>query len=144
MRRAVRALAFAVGGFVVLALGVEVVLGVFQPAFESGEEGVLRTFDEDGNSYETRLVLIDDDGTLWIQSAHHFRAWYDRVLRVPEVELVRGNQVRAYHAVPLDTPETEARIEALLGQRVGPWLHFIRALQLGADVKPVRLDPVTQ
>jgi hypothetical protein len=57
------------------------------------------------------------------------------------VELLQNEVATHYLAVPLDTPETEARIEELLSQRVGAMLHLIRALQLGADVKPVRLDP---
>jgi hypothetical protein len=102
---------------------------------------VLRTFDEDGTAYETRLVAINDGGTLWLQSAHHWRGWYDRVLVNPEVEILQNEVATPYLAVPIDTPETEARIEELLYQRIGAMLYFIRALQLGADVKPVRLDP---
>jgi hypothetical protein len=44
-------------------------------------------------------------------------------------------------AVPLDTPETEARIEELLARRVGAMLYVNRGLQLGADIEPARLDP---
>jgi len=141
VRRALRLIALAAVGFVAFALVGEVILGVFQPRFRLGEEAVLRTFDDDGEPYETRLVLIDDGGTLWIQSAHHWRGWYERILTNPAVELLRDGEARPYLAVPLDTPESEAHIEELLWQRVGAALYVIRALQLGADVKPVRLDP---
>jgi hypothetical protein len=129
--------------FVVLALGLDASVGIFQPVLESGAtEGVLRTFDEEGRPHETRLVVVDDGGTLWIQSGHHFRGWYHRLLRNPQVELVRNGAVKTYHAVPLDTPETEGRVKHLLKERNGALrFYLIRTLLLFADVKPVRLDP---
>jgi hypothetical protein len=142
MRRTLRTLALLLLGFVAFALGIDAIVGIRQPSLQpGGAEGVLRTFDETGNVHETRLAVVDDGGTLWLQSAHHFRGWYHRLLRNPEVELVRDGGVRAYRAVPVDTPETEARIEQLLKQRAGALRFYtIRTLLLFADVKPVRLD----
>lgn len=76
MQRIVRTVVLVLAGFVVLALGLDALVGASQPAFESGAEGVLRTFDADGTPHENRLVIVDDGGTLWIQSGHHFRGWY--------------------------------------------------------------------
>ena len=140
--RTARTLAIVLAGYVILALAFHGVIGMLQPGFgPEGAQGILRTFDEDGRIYETRVAVVDDNGTLWIQSAQHFRDWYDRLVRNPEVELIRNGEVRAYHAVPLDTPETEARLNALLKQRGALRFYVIRALLLFADVKPVRLDP---
>jgi len=143
MKRILRTLALAAAGLVAVALGIDAIVGIAQPAFEPGAaEGVLRTFDDDGKPHENRLVVVDDEGTLWIQSGHHFRGWYHRLLRHPDVELARDGEVRAYRAVPVDTPEAEARVESLLRRRNGAFrFHLIRALLLFADVKPVRLDP---
>ena len=143
MKRIVRTVVLSLSGFVVLALGIDAIVGLRQPVLQPGPaEGVLRTFDEEGNVHETRLAVVDDGGTLWLQSAHHFRGWYHRLLRNPEVELVRNGEVRAYRATPVDTPEAEARIKSLLRERVGPLRFYtIRTLLLFADVKPVRLDP---
>jgi hypothetical protein len=142
MKRILRTLGTLLAGYVVLALFIVGVMGTLQPAFgPEGGQGILRTFDSNGRAHETRLAIVDDGGTLWIQSAQHFRGWYDRLLLNPEVELPRNGEVRSYHAVPLDTPETEARVSYLLKQRGAFRFYVIRALLLFADVKPVRLDP---
>jgi hypothetical protein len=141
--RLVRRLALVIAGTVVLALLLDGLIGMFQPVVASEEsEGVLRTIDENGSVYENRLAVIDDDGTLWLQSGHHFRGWYHRLVRNPDVELLYHGEVRRFRAVPVDTPETEGRIEDLLKQRVGAFrFYVIRTLLLFADMKPVRLDP---
>jgi hypothetical protein len=143
VKRIARIFAIVVVGFVAVALLLDGVGAMVQPVLESGDaEGVLRTFDADGTLHETRLVVIDDGGTLWVQSGHHFRGWYERLLVNREVELERGGEVRAYLAVPLDTPETERRIRQLLKDRVGVvQFYMIRTFLLFADMKPVRLDP---
>jgi hypothetical protein len=88
------------------------------------------------------MVVLDDGGALWVQSGHHFRGWYHRLRRNPEVELIRGGEVRLYRAVPVDTPEAQARVVELLKARAGAArFYLIRSLLLFADVKPVRLDP---
>jgi hypothetical protein len=143
MAQIVRRLAVAVVAFVVLALAVDAVIAVFQPVVATEEtECVIRTVDENGRMHEDRLALVDDGGTLWVQSGHHFRGWYHRLVRNPDVELVRGGEARPYRAVPIDTPETEAHIRELMKQRAGAFrFYLIRTLLLFADMKPVRLDP---
>ena len=77
-----------------LALGIDAIVGIRQPTLQPGPaEGILRTFDEEGRVHESRLAVVDDGGTLWIQSAHHFRGWYQRLLLNPDVELVRDGEV---------------------------------------------------
>ncbi len=141
--RAVRGLVLAVVGFVVLALLIDAFVGVFQPVVATEEtEGVLRTVDEDGDIHESRLVVFEDDGTLWIHSGHYFRGWYHRAVRTPEVELLYRGQALPYLAVPIDTPETEALIKDSMKRNSGAFrFHLIRTILLFADMKPVRLDP---
>ena len=44
------------------------------------------------------MIVIDDGDTTWVQSDHHFRGWYHRLHRNPNVELVRGGEVLRYRA----------------------------------------------
>jgi len=84
--RPVRQLTLVIAGFVLLALLLDAFIGAFQPVVASEEsEGVLRTIDENGEVYENRLAVIDDGVTLCLKSAHHFRGWYHRLVRNPEV-----------------------------------------------------------
>ena len=143
MRQILRTTGLIVGGLVALALGLDAIVGIRQPVLDpGGREGVLRTFDENGNVSETRLHVFDDHGTLWIQSGHHFRGWYYQLRRNPEVELVRNGEVHTYHAVALDTPEAKAHLERIIKQHAGTFRFYaLRTLLLFAEVKPVRLDP---
>jgi hypothetical protein len=141
--RILRRAFIAVVGFVFVALLVDGVVGVVQPALEPGDaEGTLRVWGDDGEMHETRLVVIEDEGTLWVQSGHHFRGWYERLLERPAVELERGGEVRQYHAVALDNREAKEHMRALLKRRTGVvGFYAIRTFLLFADIKPVRLDP---
>ena len=143
MKKAAWTVAAVLGGFVLLALSLDAFIGATQIALEPGRaEGVLRTFDDDGTVHESRMIVIDDGDTAWVQSGHHFRGWYHRLRRNSDVELVRGGEVLRYRAVPLETPEAKAHMRDLLIQRTGLFGYYaIRTILLFAEVKPVRLDP---
>jgi hypothetical protein len=143
VRKLLWTLGLVVGSYVVLALAIDAYVGFAQPELE-GEpgEGVLVTFDETGARHGTRLAVFDDGTHLWVQSGHHFRGWYERLLRNPEVELVRAGETRRYRAVPLDDPESRAHLVGVIKARTGELgFRLIRALLLFAEIKPVRLDP---
>jgi len=130
--------------FVLTALLFDAFVGAAQPELEAGRsECVLYTLDADGNRIGTRLAVVDDpDGNTWVQSGHHFRGWYHRLRRNPDVELLRDGELLRYRAVALDTPEAKAHMRELLIDRTGIFGYYaIRTLLLFAEVKPVRLDP---
>ena len=138
--RVLRWVAIIAGVYVVVALTLDGMIAYFQPT--GGGTGVLRTFDEQGQPHERVLGILDDGGTLWVESGHHFRGWYNRLRHNPDVELVRDGEVRAYRAVAVDTPEAERRIKQLMWEGAGPVGYWLgRALLLFAEIKPVRLDP---
>lgn len=142
MRIVVRTLAAIVGLYVALALGVEAYSALAQPSLDDGE-CVLRTFDASGTPHDTRLALLRDGETLWVQSGHHWRGWYDRVLANPDVELVVDGAARPYRAVALDTADARAHLREVIMRRTGiAGYYAIRTLLLFAPIKPVRLEPV--
>ncbi len=141
MKKAARITAAVLVGYVGLALAFDAFVGVSQIAL-GGPEGVLRTIDEKGQVHETRMIVLRDGDVTWVQSGHHFRGWYHRLVRNPDVELVVGDEVRHYRAVPLGDPASKANMKRLIEERVGRVrAGVIRTILLFAEVKPVRLDP---
>jgi hypothetical protein len=134
-----RIAAIVVAAYVLLGLALDAMIGYFQP--QSDRTAVLRTFDETGAAHDTVLGLLDDGGTLWVESGHWFRGWYRRLLRNPDVELIRGGEARPYRAVPVNTPEAVDTVTRLMGRGRGAGYYVGRAMLLFAPIKPVRLDP---
>ena len=125
--------------FLGLGLLFEAAIGHFQP--EGGNAATLRTFDPDGTAHDRVLLLHEDNGQLWVESGHWFRGWYNRLLENPQVELLRGDDVSPFIAVPVD----DARVVAMLTRKMGKGRDFrywiARALSMFAPILPVRLDP---
>ena len=137
--RLVRIAAILLGLYVVLGVSLDAAIGFLQP--QQPNTAVLRTFDAEGRPHDTVLALHDEGGQLWVESGHWFRGWYHRLKANPDVELTRGGETKPYRAVPIDTPEARARMEALMGRGQGSRYALMRAMLLFAPIKPVRLDP---
>ena len=137
--KALRILAIILGVYAVLGLGIDAAIGRFQP--QGGNTAVLRTFDAQGEAKDTVLGLLDDNGQLWVESGHWFRGWYQRALANPDVELIRGEDVAAYRAVPVNTPEAVDTATRLMGKGSGAGYWVGRVMLLWAPIKPLRLDP---
>lgn len=128
--------------YVALALILDSAVGYFQP--EGGDRtAVLRTFDEAGQPYDRVLLLLNDDGQLWVESGHWFRGWYRQALANPNVALVQDGQETPYVAVPVNTPETVDKITRLMGKGSDNRYWIGRAICLFAPIKPLRLEPVS-
>ena len=137
--RIIRIAAIVLAVYVALGLALDAAIGYFQP--QQPTTAVLRSFDAEGTPHETVLSLLDDGGTLWVESGHWFRGWYHRIRANPDVELIRGGEAKPYRAVPVDTPEALARVQDLMGKGRGSRYILARAMLLFAPIKPVRLDP---
>jgi hypothetical protein len=141
MKRAARIVAIVLISYVGLALAFDAFIGVSQIGL-GGPEGILRTTDDAGEIHESRMIVLQDGEVTWVQSGHHFRGWYHRLVKNPEVELEFEGEVKAYRAVALNDPESKANMHRLIEERVGRvGAAVVRTLLLFAEVKPVRLDP---
>ena len=75
-----------------------VVIGTQYLASESGEVVVLRTLDAAGGVHETRLWVVDHDGSAWLRAGNPTGGWFPRLSARPEVEVVRGSETRKFLA----------------------------------------------
>jgi hypothetical protein len=109
-------------------------------AGEQTEVAVLRTYDSEGLSYDTRLWVVDYDGVPWVRVAKSERNWFQRLLADPRAEIVRAGIAREVIAHPEDSAETRARIDSAFRAKYGvvDWWY---GLLLRRDAIPVRLDP---
>jgi hypothetical protein len=138
----VRIAAWILGIYVALGLALDGAIGYFQPE-AGGSTAVLRTFDASGTPHDRVLALHDDGKSLWVESGHWFRGWYNRAVANPDVELIRGDQVTSHRAVFLDDPESLEHMKGLMGKGKGAGYYIGRTMLLWAPIRPVRLDPRT-
>jgi hypothetical protein len=82
-----------------IVVAFESLLGYFQPANESTI--VITIVDEDGTSNDRVLSLLESDGQLYVSANHWPRAWYNRALANPQVEVTRDGEQGNYLAVPV-------------------------------------------
>jgi hypothetical protein len=132
LRKALRWLA----GILALAL---LIVGSQYVASESGEVVILRTRDPAGGVHETRLWVVDHDGSPWLRAGNPSGGWFPRLSARAEVEVVRGSQTLVFRPAP--TPEARDTINDLMREKYG-WadsylcFFFPRAAKI-----PVRLLP---
>ncbi len=120
----------AYAGFVV---AFESLMGYLQPQPEATL--VFTTTAADGTSSDRVLAHLESDGQLYV-SAHHWpRAWYNRALENPEVQVTVDCEKKNYLAVPV-TGEEHDRVDR--DNSIG--IHF-RILMGFAPRSILRLDP---
>ena len=74
---------------------------------EIAETVLLRTLDDHGHVEETRLWVVDFDGSPWLGAGGgETRRWYQRLLAFSRVEVVRAGQVQCFEAAPDFDPAT--------------------------------------
>ena len=107
-------------------------------AAESGEVVVLRSSGPAGERRETRLWVVDREGEVWLRAGHDGSSWYRSLLRSPEVEVERGDEILAVRAVPV--PEQRDAINALMSEKYG-WADSYIGFFFSRDrAIPIRLD----
>jgi len=126
-------------GAVALALAA-LALGTFV-AGEVGEVAVLRTFAADGTPHDTKLWVVDVDGTPWVRVARPGRAWFQRLRANPKLVLVRGGRAQRCRPVLRTSPEARERANAAFAAKYG-WVDRWYGMLLRKDAVPIELVPI--
>lgn len=95
--------------YVGVVVAFESALGYLQPTSEGTI--VITTTDREGESRDRVLASLESQGQLYVARNHWPRAWYDRALEQPQVEITVDGERRVYLAVPVSGPEHD-RVDA--------------------------------
>ena len=101
--RALKIVAIVAGVWVVVVVAFESMIGYFQP--EAGATLVITTFDEDGTPHDRVVSRLESGGQLYVAANHWPRAWYNRALENPEVEITVDGEKGDYRAVAVTSTE---------------------------------------
>lgn len=124
---------------VLLGIVVAVILAHFAIIEIGREVATLRVKQPDGSWRQTRLWIVDYDGSPWLHSAG--KDWEQQFEKKAHVQLVRDGRTIEYLAKP-DRNAHEA-IDGALRQKYGLADRWVRFLAPCDDsVLPVRLSPV--
>ena len=130
------------GVFRVLAIlfGVALLWWVSQMvASETGEVVVVTTTAADGSTHETRLWVVDHDGSAWLRAGGDASGWYQQMQANPEIEMVR-NSVAASYTVQPDLAQ-RGRVNTLMRDKYAWRDAYISFLFSRDDAVPIRLVP---
>ncbi len=116
--------------YVGIVIAFESSLGYFQP--ESGATFVITTFDGDGTAHDRVVSRLESDGKLYVAANHWPRAWYNRVLENPQMQVAVDGEKADYSAVPVvdtehDRVDGENRLPVAFRILTGfPPRYFVR------------------
>ena len=97
--KALKIVAIVVLAYVGIVVAFESLIGYFQPA--DGSTLVITTFDEDCTSHDRVVSRLESDGQLYVAANHWPRAWYNRALENPEVQVTQDGEKGDYRVVPV-------------------------------------------
>jgi hypothetical protein len=87
----------------------ESMIGFMQPT--QGDSVVITTFDESGAAHDRVVSRLESAGQQYVAANHWPRAWYERALANPKVQVAVDGQKADYLAVPVTGAEHD-RVEA--------------------------------
>lgn len=130
-----KAAGWILGGLLALAVVIFVSQMV---ASETGEVVVLTTAGPDSEPVETRLWVVDLEGSQYLRASEG-SGWYGRLTADAAVELRRGENSSPYAAVP--SPELRDVVNDLMREKYGWRDVYIDWLVGGRDnAIPIRMD----
>ncbi len=89
--------------YVGIVIAFESLLGYFQP--ENQGTLVITTTGEDGTPNDRVLARLESNGQLYVSANHWPRAWYNRALENPNVQVTLDGEKGNYLAVPVTEEE---------------------------------------
>ena len=101
--KAVKLIAVLILANVGIVIAFESLIGYFQPAGETTL--VISTMAEDGTSNDRVLARLESNGRFYVAANHWPRAWYNRALKNPKVQVTFDGEKRNYLAVPVTGEE---------------------------------------
>jgi hypothetical protein len=101
--KTLKIVAIAVLAYVGIVVAFESLIGYFQPT--AGSILVITTFDQDGTAHDRVVSRLESNGQLYVAANHWPRAWYNRALRNPEVQVTVDGEKSDYRAVPVPGAE---------------------------------------
>ena len=101
--------AIVAGVYVLLVILFESLLGYYQPA--GATTITITTTDDEGNTNDRVLALLESNDQLYVAANHWPRGWYNDVLESPEVQVTRNGEKSDYLVVELDDAE-EGRVNS--------------------------------
>ena len=121
-------------------IGVFILLIVIQAvASESGEVVVVQTQDAAGEVSQTRLWVVEHDGSIWLRSGSPEAGWYKRIQGNNNIVVTRGESTAKYAVTAV--PGMQTTINTLMNEKYG-WADDVIDTMFGvADAVALRLDP---
>ncbi len=95
--------------YIGIVTAFESLLGYFQPAGETTL--VIATVAEDGTANDRVLARLTSNDQLYVAANHWPRAWYNRALENPNVQITLAGERRDHLAIPV-TAEEHDRVDA--------------------------------
>lgn len=101
--KAVKIIAISFLVYVGIVITFESLIGFFQPAGETTL--VITTMAEDGTPNDRVLSRLESNDQLYVSANHWPRAWYNRALENPKVQVTLEGEKGNYVAVPVTGDE---------------------------------------
>jgi hypothetical protein len=107
--KALKIVGIVVAAYVGLVVVFESLIGILQPS--AGSTLVITTFDAGGSGHDRVVSRLESEGQLYVAANHWPRAWFERALENPEVEVTSDGAAKPYRAVPVSEAE-HGRVDA--------------------------------
>lgn len=109
-------------------------------AGEQTEVAVLRTHDDAGVAYETKMWVVDVDGRPYVRIGRSGRGWGERARAHPDVDLIRGDATIPCTVAVVSDPALARRIDEAFAGKYG-WVDWWYGIVVRSHSVPLRLDP---